>query len=381
MKILHLISTHLWSGPAEPTVSLCYGLQKKNHDITFACNRKRGDMLLVKVKQAGLQFRSDLTLCTKSTPFESFSDLMNLRKIIKNNEYDIIHCHFSNDHSLCEFARLLVNNKKTVLIRTIHSDRSLKKRFFQGYLLNRCDGIITTCTKHNDKIKKIVNSNNVLTVNINGAVDTEKFKYCESDGIELRKKFNIKKDTLLLGIVARFQEGRRHIELIKSFKKLADKNIKFLFVGRGELELQLKKYVIDLGLSNQIIFTGYYFEEDLSKVYSAMDIFVILREGNDATCRAILQAMSCGLPCIGINRAGMSEAIQNNSTGFLLNDDNNIEDNFSDIISNIFNNNFDFDLKKMGSLSRQRIIEHFSFDVRDSAVEKFYKYILLKKFL
>ena len=36
MKILHLFSDWKWTGPAEPVLNLCKGLEKRGHDVTLA---------------------------------------------------------------------------------------------------------------------------------------------------------------------------------------------------------------------------------------------------------------------------------------------------------------------------------------------------------
>ena len=39
MKILHLFSNWKWTGPADPTLNLYKGLEKRGHDVTFAYRR------------------------------------------------------------------------------------------------------------------------------------------------------------------------------------------------------------------------------------------------------------------------------------------------------------------------------------------------------
>ena len=80
-----------------------------------------------------------------------------------------------------------------------------------------------------------------------------------------------------------------------------DKNVKAVFVGDGDLRLEIEEMVRNLELENNIIFLG--LRKDINTILNNSDIFIFpsIYEGLGLV---MLEAQASGLPCI------VSEAIQ-----------------------------------------------------------------------
>ena len=64
MKILHLFSNWKWTGPADPTLNLCKGLEKRGHDVTFAYRKPPlpvEDSIEKRVLQAGVKSHGSIS--------------------------------------------------------------------------------------------------------------------------------------------------------------------------------------------------------------------------------------------------------------------------------------------------------------------------------
>lgn len=134
---------------------------------------------------------------------------------------------------------------------------------------------------------------------------------------ELRSKYNIHEPFILyVGTV----ESRKNVSLlIESFHKLKKQGIKHKLVligvhGYGSAEIV--ELVNSLGLSKEVIFTGYVSDEDLVKFYNTADIFVYpsLYEGFGLTP---LEAMACGCPVVSSNTSSLPEVV--GDAGILVN--------------------------------------------------------------
>lgn len=96
---------------------------------------------------------------------------------------------------------------------------------------------------------------------------------------------------------------------------------KLIIVGKGELENSLRKQAENLKLCN-IIFAGH--SNDIAKYYRQASCFVLSSE-YEGFPMVILEAQSFGLPVISFDcKTGPKDLIQNNKTGFLV-EDGNIE--------------------------------------------------------
>ena len=88
----------------------------------------------------------------------------------------------------------------------------------------------------------------------------------------------------------------------------------YLHVGSGDLEVAERRLVGDLGLVGRVTFAGQ--RDDVPELLQASDVFVMpsAREGLGNSC---LEAMSCGLPVIASDVAGLRDLVVNGETGYL----------------------------------------------------------------
>ena len=79
--------------------------------------------------------------------------------------------------------------------------------------------------------------------------------------------------------------------------------------------------VQDLHLEEHVIFLGK--QDNLEEIYSVSDLMLLLSE-KESFGLVALEAMACGVPCIGTNIGGIPEVIVDNYTGYIC-DLGNIE--------------------------------------------------------
>jgi L-malate glycosyltransferase len=107
---------------------------------------------------------------------------------------------------------------------------------------------------------------------------------------------------------------------VDAFRLVADRlpEARLLVVGRGEGLTALRVQVVHRGLERQVVFAGYRTGPALTAAYRTLDAKVLLAEGNDGTCRALLEAMACGRPGVAYRFGAPAEAIVDGSTGLLV---------------------------------------------------------------
>ncbi|MEM1554496.1 MAG: glycosyltransferase family 4 protein [Thermoproteota archaeon] len=94
-------------------------------------------------------------------------------------------------------------------------------------------------------------------------------------------------------------------------------NIRLIIIGRGYLEEKLKEYSKSLGISSNVLFTGYVTEEEKISILSRAHVLVhpSLREG---WATPVIEANACGTPAIGTDVPGVRNTIINGVTGYLV---------------------------------------------------------------
>ena len=127
-------------------------------------------------------------------------------------------------------------------------------------------------------------------------MELRKYEYSDWARETIRKEFDLT-NKFVIGHVGRFNLQKNHSFLIEIFACIEKKrnDAVLMLVGNGELESEIRKKVIDLKLTDKVIFTG--IRKDIGSILSAMDVFVFPSyfEGMPNT---VIEAQANGLHCM-----------------------------------------------------------------------------------
>ena len=330
MKILHLFSNWKWTGPADPTLNLCKGLEKRGHDVTFAYRKPPlpvEDSIEKRVLQAGIKatdrFHLDHSVKVYHPSFLpiNLQDILDLTRYLREEKFDILNVHHSHGHLLGGVAAKR-SGHPVIVIRTDHKRDPLKPSFGNRFLLSRyTDGMITFSERARredaehfgfplERVRKISPALDLTRYDPQG-----KFK-------EMRAHFGIGPKEIIIGMIARFQKYRRTAVFLEAVKNISDAfpNVKVLLVGRStQLEQSVIQPMKQLGVEKWVVLGGYQTDNYLDTL-ACMDIFVFLMAGSDGTARALREAMAMGKPVIVANRGMLPELVEHGISGLVVND-------------------------------------------------------------
>jgi glycosyltransferase involved in cell wall biosynthesis len=93
------------------------------------------------------------------------------------------------------------------------------------------------------------------------------------------------------------------------------RDLKFLLIGGGEQDSELRNLVQDLGIQNDVVFTGFIKYQDLPKYLRVADVSVNTLEttlvANVALPNKVLQYMAVGLPVVSTKLEGLYTVFEN----------------------------------------------------------------------
>ena len=163
-----------------------------------------------------------------------------------------------------------------------------------------------------------------------------------------RKIFEIPQEAFVLGFIADFiMDSRKGMTaLIPALNSLAGKipNLVLVAVGQGALQ-GCKVPLVEIGpISNTKM---------LPFFYSACDVFVC-PSLQDNYPNTLLEAMGCGVPCVGFSTGGVPELIENGATGFVAETVGN-PDSLASAIEKIIHRNSEM-RKGMGMHAREVVL-------------------------
>jgi glycosyltransferase involved in cell wall biosynthesis len=202
------------------------------------------------------------------------------------------HCVFDRKNNISSYIRRILNK--------------ISDHIFAGE-------IIAVAEAAKRELLSINRTSSNITVIINGSIPQKTI--CSKEKEALKKHLGILKSEFVVGIVARLEEYKDHKTLLRAASLLLkkDKNFKFLLIGDGSKREVLEKYAIELGISSQVIFTGYI--EDVYRYLNILDLNINCSIGTETSSLSISEGLSLGIPAIVSDFGGNPSMVINGITG------------------------------------------------------------------
>lgn len=244
-----------------------------------------------------------------------------IRKHIKENNIDILHCHQYTPWVYGAFAAAFT---KTRVIFTEHGRfypevKSWKRKFINPLLIHLTNQVtaISNATKEALSEYEYITSQRVKVI-YNGI---EPLQLNHDRVASLRHSLSISKDAIIFGTVARLDPIKNQAMMLRAYSKLVNKhdNTKLVIVGDGIEMSSLKSLASSLSIENKVLFMGYI--SNPIDYIGLIDIF-LLSSLSEGTSMTLLEAMSLSKPCVVTDAGGNSEIIKNGENGFVVENKN-----------------------------------------------------------
>jgi glycosyltransferase involved in cell wall biosynthesis len=200
-------------------------------------------------------------------------------------------------------------------------------KFFEEKTIEKSKKIIAVSDFTRRELLKYYNiKENQISVIHNG-VDIKKFSPSLNKD-KVKQELGLKKEDVNILTVGRLYARKGLFTLIKSMSKVYKKfeNVKLIISGKGQSNemTKLVNYAEKLGIRKRIIFTGYFPDAKLPKLYQAADIFAFSTFYENLPF-AVLEALSSRLPVVTTKVGGIPEMIDDGKNGFLVPQANSME--------------------------------------------------------
>lgn len=298
MRILYYIYG-LNIGGAETLIqNLLEKIDYENNQIEFVIQTKSINNLAIENIINKKKIVINYITSFYENPLKSYLDL---KKLIKLGNYELIHIHVN---SLINITPVILSARSGMGI-LIHSHSSsnagggMLGRIIHNInkvIISKYDTINLACSDDAGiwmfgKLKYDI---------IYNGIDINKYKYSNDFRREIRNKYGIGDDEIVIGHVGRFVQAKNHKFLLDCVSEYCkqNKSIKLLLVGKGQLEEDVKSQITKLNITNNVILAGE--TMDVYKYYSAFDIMVFpsIYEGLPFS---LIEAQAAGLPIIASN--------------------------------------------------------------------------------
>lgn len=208
--------------------------------------------------------------------------------------------------------------------------------------LKKAERVIVTVETTRDYVKVYVDGNKIEK--IPNSVDTELFK-------PMKTRRSKRKEVIFIG---RLNKIKNLHNLIDAFSGIGS-SVELILVGYGEEKGALERHAKEVGTN--LVFRGVVPREQIPIELNKSDVF-ILPSFSEGHPKVLLEAMSCGLPCIVSDIPSLREIVKDGFNGFLCKTNS---ESIRNCIKRVLN---DPDVaKRVGENAREFIKNNFSADV------------------
>ena len=321
VRILHVHTLPVVSGSGINTLLTMKGSRECGAEVGLAC--APGGRLEVLVRESGMGFYPIRNFVSEVSPWKDLHALWQLDRLLAREKFDIVHTHNSKGGFLGRLAA--TKNRIPIVIHTIHGfsfhdeENWWSRNLF--VVLERaaarwCHQLIAISQPmiewaHQEKIAP-----RERIVKIYSGIEVEQFRSHPGKS-ELKERFGIEPEDTVIGVVSKLWEGKGHEIIIDAVAHLLDRGhkLKLLIVGEGDLEDRLKQKVTRLGITEAVVFTGFW--SNVPEVTAILDISA-LPSFYEGMGRVVLEAMAAGKPVVASRVGGLTELVEDQVTGYLV---------------------------------------------------------------
>ncbi len=221
--------------------------------------------------------------------------LSDVKKVLSKNKYDVVHVHGNS----CTMAgELFVAKLAGCKVRIAHSHNTTCVHMRQHKLLRPlfelcCNRRLACGQAAGEWLFRRKN----FTVLKNG-VKVEDYTLDENIRNEIRNKYGIKSDELLIGHIGLFVHQKNHeflIELAKHLRDEGKKQFRFVLIGEGPLREPIENAIREAALEEFFCLTGAI--HNVSEYLQAMDLLV-LPSRYEGLPYVLVEAQALALQCV-----------------------------------------------------------------------------------
>lgn len=247
-----------------------------------------------------------------------------VKLLCKENNYQIIHCHSPIGGVIARLAARKSRKKGTKVIYTAHGfhfyEGAPLKNWIIYYPIEKVCSKLTDCliTINKEDYKRAKEKFYAKEVEyVPGiGVHVEEIQNMSVDKKKLRAELGLSENDFVIMSIGQISARKNQKCIIEALSRIDNPRIKYVIIGFGELESELKNLAKRLKLDNRVLFAGY--RKDAKALLHCANLFAFpsLQEGLPAS---LMEAMAVGLPIVASNIRGNSDLIINGENGYLYN--------------------------------------------------------------
>ncbi|WP_067725496.1 N-acetyl-alpha-D-glucosaminyl L-malate synthase BshA [Oceanobacillus damuensis] len=242
-----------------------------------------------------------------------------MAEVIDREKLDILHVHYAMPHAICAILAKDIAEHDVKIVTTLHGtditvlgiDHTFKKIIKHG--IEKSDAVTAVSSSLVHQTEQMLDLKKEISVIYNFVNEAE---YHKKSIPSLKEQYGIKDSEKVLIHISNFRKVKRVQDIIYSFNEIRKQvKSKLLLIGDGPEYSDLLQLTEKLNIQEEVLFLGK--QNNISELLSIADLKLLLSE-KESFGLVLLEAMACGVPCIGTNIGGIPEVIRHEETGYIV---------------------------------------------------------------
>lgn len=260
-----------------------------------------------------------------------------MAEVIDREKLDILHVHYAMPHAICAIIAKGIAKHNVKIVTTLHGtditvlgiDSTFEKMIKYG--IEYSDAVTAVSNSLVQDTVEQLKIDRPIQVIYNFINEND---YYKKDAKQIKEAYGFNEDEKIIVHISNFRKVKRVDDIIKAFYMIRrEVNANLVFIGDGPEMSTARDLVTDLNLTPYVLFLGK--QKKISDLLSIADLKLLLSE-KESFGLVLLEAMACGVPCIGTRVGGIPEVLIHEKTGYLveLGDTNQVANYAVEILQN-----------------------------------------------
>jgi glycosyltransferase involved in cell wall biosynthesis len=327
LRVLHVHTRMIWGGADENTLFTVNGLDPERFQVTLAVGSGSEPTMLGRI-EPHVEVREIAELVRDISPRHDAAAFLQLRRLMRERRYHIVHTHTAKGGILGRFAARSAG--VPVIIHTLHGStfhQALDPLHYRLYwVLEKLAGsftnrIISVGEDLKDRYVRAGISSAGRYEVIRSGMDLRRFRNAArmsaAKRVEVRRSLGVPAEAPLVGKVARLEPRKGYRYFIEMAEQVLQHvpGAHFVGIGAGKQLESLAAETARRGLSDRVHFPG--LRPDIADVLASLDVLVLtsLWEGLP---RVLVEAAACGIPAVTFEVEGAREIVKDGVNGYIV---------------------------------------------------------------
>ncbi len=242
--------------------------------------------------------------------------VLRLVRWFRQQQAEVVHTHLFMADSYARLAARLAgvpavfSTAHNTVVCEGHARRAIHRAL--SWISTRviaCSGEVGRVMREQDRLRSsrlVVISNGINIARVAGA---------RPDGV--REEFSVPDGSPLIGVIGRLHPAKGHTDLFAAMVRLRETGLKptCLVIGSGDSRAQLEEECRQLGLADQVVFTGQ--RSDVPRLLAAIDVLAMPSRWEGLPI-VLLEAMAMSRAIVATRVSGIPEVIHHDDSGLLV---------------------------------------------------------------